>query len=76
VRAARHARPLVELAQDPALLVAQKSFDLAPRRAQRRGDAQALRGDRDAEGAAAAAGEAVLHGAAAEHDQQSAVCWS
>src|SRR5205814_4546065 len=75
-RAARRRRPLVELAQDPALLVAEKCLDLAPRRAQRRRDAQPAGVDRDAESAPAAAGEAVLDGAPAELDQQSAFCCS
>src|SRR5213594_1170583 len=48
-RPARRARPFLELAQNPALLVAQERLDLAPRRAQRRGDSQPGGVDGDAE---------------------------
>src|SRR6185436_9565574 len=71
-----HPRPFVELGEDPAPLLAQEAFDLAPGRAQRRRDLQALRVDRQAERAPAAAGEAVLDATAAELDQPNAFCCS
>src|SRR5438128_12225529 len=73
---ARRARPFLELAENPALLVAEERLDLAPRRAQRRGDSQTGGVDGDAERAPPAPREAVLDRAAAELDQQSAFCCS
>ncbi len=75
-RAARHARPLVELGEDPALLLAHELLDVAPRRAQRRRDLEPVGVHRDAERAPAPTHEAVLHLALAEANQPSALCCS
>src|SRR6185295_5810924 len=72
----RHLPPLLELGHDPALLLAQESLDVAPRRAQWRGDAQAVGVHRDAERAPAPPREAVFDRPAAQLDQQSAFCCS
>ena len=63
---ARQACPFVQLALDPALLLPQECLDLAPRRAQRRGHGKAVGVDGDADGAPAAAHEAVIDAAPAE----------
>ena len=60
----RRHRPFVELGEDPALLLAHEAFDVAPRRAQRRRDLQAVGVDGDAERAPPPAHEAVFHFAA------------
>src|SRR6185503_6870695 len=69
-------RPLVELRQDPAFLLAHEALDVAPGRAHRRRNLQAVRVDRQSERAPAAAYEAVFHLAPGETDQVSAFCCS
>src|SRR5262249_13086775 len=73
-RRLRHASPFLELGGDPAPLVVQEGLDLAPRRAERRDDLQAVRVDAEAERAPPPPREAVFDGAAAELDYANAFC--
>src|ERR1043166_2144027 len=71
-RGARQAGPFVELALESALLLPQERLGPAPGRAQRRGQGKPVGVDGEADGAAAAAHEAVTDAASAEVDQVSA----
>src|SRR3954469_3931103 len=72
----RYPCPFLQLGEDPGFLLAHERFDVAPRRAQRRGNAQAVGVHHDAERAPAPAREAVFDRAPAKLDQQSAFCCS
>src|SRR5690606_29202587 len=68
-RRSRHARPLVQLGEDPAFLVEKERLDVAERGAQRGRYRQAMGVDRDAERPAAAPHEPVGHEPLAEPDE-------
>jgi hypothetical protein len=68
LRAAGALGLLVQLAQDPALLLAQRRFDLAHAHPARCADAQALGADDEADAAAPGAPQLVVHMVLAEAD--------